>query len=368
MRIRLSLLLLVSVLVTACTPIGTPPSAPPTAASATQPAVSEPTAEATLDYSSAETAGRSFLEAWEAKDYATMYGLLSPALRAGLAEADFRNAYQVPLYSTTTISVTTLPTKLGIDNNTAWIEFNVVWHTGIFGELRANNRMDLVRTDGQWWIEWNKGTIWPELGAGYAFGAEYEIPPRANIYDREGAGLAVPTTLVTVGIIPGQIEDEAALLAQLSVAIDVPAEEIRADYANQPATWYIPVADITLERQQLYSAALSLPGIELRERSSRLYPLEGTGAHVVGWVAPIPEESYETYRQLGYRGDERVGVAGLEAWGETALAGKNGGRLYLINAEGDFAGTLAQRVAERSRPLYTTLDRLLQQAAETALG
>ena len=41
--------------------------------------------------------------------------------------------------------------------------------------LRANNRMDLVRADGQWWIAWNKGTIWPELGAGYAFGGG--IPP-----------------------------------------------------------------------------------------------------------------------------------------------------------------------------------------------
>ncbi|HDQ35115.1 MAG TPA: penicillin-binding protein 2, partial [Chloroflexi bacterium] len=91
-------------------------------------------------------------------------------------------------------------------------------------------------------------------------------------------------------------------------------------------------------------------------------------AHVVGWVSPIPVDQLATYQRRGYRSDAWVGIAGIEAWGESYLAGSNGGLLYLIDAEGNYLRKIAERQAQRGRALYLTLDRDLQQAAEQVLG
>jgi cell division protein FtsI/penicillin-binding protein 2 len=48
---------------------------------------------------------------------------------------------------------------------------------------------------------------------------EYRIPARANIYDRNGLALAFQGSVISLGIIPGEIEDEPALLNALSPVI-----------------------------------------------------------------------------------------------------------------------------------------------------
>lgn len=321
-----------------------------------------------LDIHASETLGRAYLSAWEEANYAEMYTLLAPSLRAGLAQSDFEQAYLTPFNSTTGISITAIPQTLELDQDQAWVDFTTTWYTGLFGNLQSDNRLNLIKENGQWWVNWRRDTIWPGLGDDIAFAAEYQIPPRANIYAQDDAGLAVPVTLVTVGVIPNQITDEAAVLAALAQVLGMPSEEIQAEYAGQPAHWYVPIGEITGEESLANDVLLTLPGIERRDRVGRLYPLEGVGAHVVGWISSIPAERYTEYRQRGYRGDETVGISGLEAWGESILAGRNGGRLYIANADGEYVRGLAERKPERGRAIHTTLDRDLQSAAEQVLG
>ncbi len=365
MRKRIVCLFLV-VLLAGC---NTTPSANP-AVVATTAAVSTPVPlpSPTLDVATPESVGRGFLSAWEMRNYTEMYALLLPSLRAGLAQADFERAYRSALDLTTTISITLTPQTLSIDGDKAWIAFTEVWHTGLFGDLQAANQLSLVKENAQWGIDWHRDTIWPDLVSGNTFAVEYQIPPRANIYDRNGAGLAVPSTIVTVGVIPQQITDEPAVLDALTRVLGLTTEKIQATYAGQPANWYIPIQDISGETSLTYNELLSLPGIQRRERTGRLYPLDGVAAHVIGWISPIPEESYGGYRQRGYRGDELVGIAGLEAWGESILAGKNGGRLSIVGADGTHIKSLVERRPERGLAIYTTIDRELQHSAEQALG
>ena len=361
------LFLLLIVLLTGC---GNAPiiTAPPVAATTTSVSTPVPMPSPTLDVATPESVGRGFLSAWVVGDYAEMYALLLPSLRTGLPQTDFENAYRSALDLTTTISVTLTPQTLSIDQDKAWIAFSEVWHTGLFGDLQAANQISLIKENGQWGIDWHRDTIWPDLASGNTFAVEYQIPPRANIYDRNGAGLAIPSVIVTVGVIPQEIQDETAVLAALTQVLDLTADEIRAIYAGQPAHWYIPIQDITGETSLANNDLLSLPGIQRRERTGRLYPLEGVASHVIGWISPIPEESYSVYRQQGYRGDELVGIAGLEAWGESILAGTNGGRLSIVSADGVHIKSLVERHPERGRAIYTSIDRELQYSAEQALG
>jgi len=365
MRKHILCLLLVT-LIAGCG--NTPTTAPPAAATTTVAYTPAPAPSPTLDVATPESVGRGFLSAWEVGDYAEMYALLLPSLRAGLAQADFERAYRSALDLTTAISVTLTPQTLSIDKDNAWITFTEVWHTGLFGDLQAANQLSLVKENAQWGVNWHRDTIWPDLVSGATFAVEYQIPPRANIYDRNGAGLAIPSTIVTVGVIPQQIQDETAVLNALTQALGLTVEKIQSTYAGQPAHWFIPIQDIPGETSLAYNDLLSLPGIQRRERTGRLYPLDGVASHVIGWVSPIPAERYDTYRQRGYRGDELVGIAGLEAWGESILAGTNGGRLSIVGADGTHIKSLVERRPERGRAIYTTLDRELQHSAERALG
>ena len=353
-----------AILLAGCGPTPTPslPAAP------TRVATLLPLATPTLDVVTPEQLGRSFLRAWQDGDYAAMYASLSPAQRGEITQDDFTQAYLTPLHTTTTITVTTLPETLSIDNERAWIDFREIWQTAVFGDLQANNRLNMTRIGAQWWVDWETSTVWPDLVDGGRFASEYQIPPRANIYDTTGAGLAVPATIVTIGVVPGRIEDEILLLDTLSKVLNTTYDEVKTRYAGQPADWYIPIGDITGEESLAFDEMLSLPSIERRERVGRLYPLHGTGSHVVGWISPIPAEAYTEYRNLGYRGDEYVGISGLEAWAEETLAGKNGASLYLVDGEGTYLGGMAERQPERGRAIYSTLDRDLQHAAEEALG
>jgi len=353
------------VVLMSCTPVV--PEAP-TAIFVTIPLTATLPPTPITDIAASENTGRAFLTAWEQSNYAEMYQLLVPELRAGLSFADFEGAYRAPMATTTTISVTVIPKTLELDGTQAWIDFEQVWHTGMFGELHSDNRLALLKVSAQWWVDWSKTMVRPELVEGNSFAVEYQIPPRANIYDRHGAGLAIPVTIVTVGVIPEQITDTTAVLAVLSQVLGMTSEAIQAEYTGQPVNWYIPIGEITGDDSLNYNELLALPGIERRERVGRWYPRDGVGAHVVGWIAPIPAETYLDYRQRGYRGDEYVGVAGLEAWGESTLAGQNGGRLYLINADGEYVRGLAERRPERGSSVYTTLDRDWQSAAEQVLG
>ncbi|MEJ5308527.1 MAG: penicillin-binding protein 2 [Anaerolineae bacterium] len=366
MRKHILWLLLIA-LIAGCgnTPSASPSDAPTTTTAAFTPA---PTPSPTLDVATPESVGRSFLSAWEMGNYAEMYTFLLPSLRAGLAQADFERAYRSALDLTTTISLTLTPQTLSIDGDKAWIAFTEVWHTGLFGDLQAANQLSLVKENAQWSIDWHRDTIWPDLVGGNTFAVEYQIPPRANIYDRNGAGLAVPSTIVTVGVIPQEIQDETAVLNALSQVLGLSVDKIQAAYAGQPAHWFIPIQDISGDASLTYDNLLSLPGIQRRERPGRLYPLDGVAAHIIGWISPIPEESYSVYRQRGYRGDELVGIAGLEAWGESILAGRNGGRLSIVSADGTHIKSLVERRPERGRAIYTTIDRELQHSAEQALG
>ncbi len=315
-----------------------------------------------------ESVGRRFLEAWEDSNYSVMYTLITPELQAGMTPDGFNSLYQDTLNAATAISVTVIPNALTYDSNRATIAFQLTLHTGLFGELHSNNELALIKENDNWWVDWDRRAIWPDLADGKKLVVEYQIPPRANIYGKNNAGLATLEMIVTVGIVPERIENEPNVLATLAPILGMSMDEIRAKYAGQPASWFIPIRDITGDVSIANDEYLNLPGIERRERPGRVYWEGGVGAHMIGWVSLIPAETYQEYRQRGYRGDEYVGITGLEAWGESILAGENGGQLYLVASDGSYVSGITEKKAARGRDIHTTIDRDLQAAAETVLG
>lgn len=330
-----------------------------------------PTEEAVIK----EDAGgyaRAFYNAWENKDYLGMYSLLSPQSQALVDSASFVERYDEAIKTAGVQSIDAQPLSLTQDGSRAEFGVRVTWETAVVGPITREYTVPLVYDDGRWGITWHEGFILPELEGGNRLLMDYQVPSRASIYDIDGYALAYQGRAVSLGIIPGQIVDEAGLLATLSPILGKPPEDIKALYASAQPDWYVPIGDISeaqmqehlLTLQPYIDAGLASP----KARGSRLYTDSGVAAHLIGYTGYIPAEEIGEYKEQGYRGDETVGRAGLEYWAEDFLNGDPGGTLSVIGPNGEFITTLAKTDPKQSRSIYATIDHEFQAAVERALA
>jgi len=281
----------------------------------------------------------------------------------------FAARYRAVFRNATVVTATATVQAVLQQGTSAQAACQLSWETALVGTLVTDTLVSLTLQDGSWRVEGSGDLIWPGLGDDNYLYMEHYIPARANIYDRNGLALAAEGTIVTIGVVPGEIEDEQAVLAALSLITGLAPEEIQATYTGRPAEWWTPIVDVPAQVSVDHADLLfSQPGIDAREKEGRTYWEQGVAPHAVGYVAPMPAEKLETYRARGYRGDEWVGVTGLEGWGEPYLAGRHGGTLYLMSAAGEILSVLAEREAVPSRAIHTTLDRPFQQQVQNILG
>ena len=355
---RRSFLAFLSLTLSSCTGLGgplatqtLPPNASPT------PTTPDPEGTATT-----------FLDAWRRGDFAGMYSLLSPLSQAATSLADFQTRYQSVAQTAGIKSVEASVLSVLKSGETAQVYYEVDLHTAVVGTIARKIQMPLVFSSGRWAISWTDGLILPELAGGATLSLEYSVPARANIYDRNGLGLAVQGEAVAIGVQPGQITDEPAMLAELSSLLGLSTQAIQQKYANAHPDWYVPIGEVSAEEVQPKLADLTrLGGVILTRYTTRFYPNGSAAPQVIGYLGSISSDQLADYRSRGYTGDERVGQAGLEAWGETYLAGVRGGTLYAATPGGQSV-KLAESAAQPAQAITTTLDRTLQQQAREALA
>jgi penicillin-binding protein 2 len=323
----------------------------------------------TPDLPPADEAAFAFLQAWERVDYAAMYSLLSPAALGKYTEEEFTATYEGVVQEATILRVSPAIQAAYQPGPNAEVTFRVDFRTALVGDFRVENRMLLSYEDGTWGVDWSPALILPQLGEDTFVRLSTQLPSRGNIYDHNGLGLAVQGESVQVGVIPGQIENEPAVLGLLSELLGRSAASLQTRYASALADWYVPLGEITADSAQAYYQVLtSTPGIELRSSWTRSYRDEVIAPHLVGVVGPIPSEEVDLWRTQGYTGDEMVGWMGLERWGEPYLAGQRGGRLEILTTGGQTVAVLADRPPRESSSLYTTFDREFQQKVQDILG
>ncbi|GAB4423716.1 MAG: penicillin-binding protein 2 [Anaerolineae bacterium] len=318
---------------------------------------------------SAAPGAEAYLSAWAAGNYAAMYSMLTPESRIRVSLDEFSRRYQQAQSVATVNQVSAQLQSLLADGPQAAATFQTLWDTARFGQIQVNNQMALQFIDGNWGVVWQPTLVLPQLGEGIRLAFLADQPTRGNIYDRTFHAMATFGELVTVGVVPQFITDEAPVVMLLSQLTAVPPETIRQKIAAARPDWFVPIADVTFEKSLQFNDQLdALPGIERRARTVRTYPDADIGAHIVGYMGSIPAETLDDYLAQGYSGDERVGLTGVEGWAEPELAGKRGGRLVSIGQAGQVLADVGAAQSRAGSSVYLTIDSGFQAAIERLLG
>ena len=318
---------------------------------------------------SADGAAAAFLSAWSAGDYATMYDLLIEVDRLSQSNDQFVGRYVNAQHEATATAVRAELRSLLHDGPRALAGFRAEWQTTLFGPLEFDNSMRLLWDRGRWAVDWSSTLILPQQEDERKLVLLDQTPARGHIYDRNGLGLAVDGKQVTIGVVPGWIVDQAAVVERLSAITGVDPTAIQGKIATSQPDWFVPIADVSPEVSVNNEEALaSLAGVMRRERTVRVYPEGDLAAHLVGYLGSIPPEQVTAWQSRGYRCDELVGRAGVEGWGEPYLAGRRGGRLVILDQHNEEVAQLAEAVPRPGGSIYLTIDKALQAEAERLLG
>ena len=199
-------------------------------------------------------------------------------------------------------------------------------------------------------------------------------PPRGRILDRNGVPMAVNQQNYRILVVSEQtddLEDTLDLLGNIVPINDHERTRIMREAKRHRS--FVPVTvreNLTWEdvaRVELNTP--DLPGVMIDVGQSRFYPLEGLGAHLLGYVA-VPSEadlqaSSDPLLELpGFR----VGKNGLEKVYDLALRGKGGTSQVEVNAVGRTIRELKRDEGEPGLDLHLSIDLELQQFAAQRLG
>jgi len=197
-------------------------------------------------------------------------------------------------------------------------------------------------------------------------------PPRGLIYDRNGVLLARNVSVFNLEVDPEQVQDMDDMLHRLSQLVELGDAEVN----NFTRTLGRARASSLLLRTRLSQEELArfsvnrhrFPGVEIRTRLQRLYPLGDLTAHVLGYVGRISADDLEQIDAAAYRGVDHIGKLGLESWYERDLLGRPGFEQVETNAHGRIIRLLSRTPPTPGRNLRLGLDIELQRVALEALG
>lgn len=313
-----------------------------------------------------------YLAAWGERRYADMYALISTEAKASITPKQFVDRYENTTAMATIQSLqarlTTTQPKPAI-NGGVELPFRVEMKTRRVGDIVEDNFLPLVYEATAWRIQWTPSIIFKDLTADYLIRLFPLDPQRGTIYDRKGRPLATQGFVVSVGVVPAEITDEKQVFAALQPYVTLKPEEIKERMSHAQPDWFVPLAEFPSDREdELKNKLESVPGVVLRRRASRIYPAGSVASHVVGYASVITAEELPRLAEKGYEPDDRLGRAGVEAWGEEELAGKRGGKLAVVTPKGEVVKIIKDHPAKQGRNIYLTLDLDVQRKAEEVLG
>lgn len=197
--------------------------------------------------------------------------------------------------------------------------------------------------------------------------------PRGRILDREGRVLVdnAPTFRVMLSRDAARF-DSVPLIAE---GLGIPNEQLESrlrelsgrggpDYQQIILKDNLPLSEVAF----LEAHREQLAELELIRSPRRRYPLNGMGAHVLGYVGEISKSELNLEEFVLHESGSEIGKAGLERRYNDFLDGKDGSRMVLVDSRSRRVRDLSRVEAVAGQSLRLTIDLDLQVVADLAMG
>lgn len=195
--------------------------------------------------------------------------------------------------------------------------------------------------------------------------------PRGIVFDREGRVLVRNRPSFTISIIREQSPDLDASFQRLSQYTGVEPARFQAmleEHAYEPDFRPVPLLEHATEAQvaAVLAHRLEMPEMVVQQVPTRLYPADGVGAHLLGYVSEIRQGQMEQADFSGIGAGAMVGQAGLERHYNDLLMGQDGTREVVVNSRGREIEEYGYERPTEGQTLKLTVDLDLQRALEDA--
>jgi cell division protein FtsI/penicillin-binding protein 2 len=308
----------------------------------------------------AEPTVQAFLLAWENGQYATAAGLTTSA-PAGVAAA-LQDAYQ-------DVGATALSLSMGnvtqrADSATAKFEASVDLGRG-GAPWTYRGSFDLRRVGSGWKVVWSPAVIAPGLRPGLRLAVVSTVPERAQLLDAEGAPLAPPSLVYTVGVIPDRLKDPAGTANGLARATGLAANQVLGWITEAPGAQFLELVRFSPAGYHQMRRKLSrVPGLIIERQRLRLFnSIAGAVSGTVGSEATGLLQA----EGIPYRPGTTVGLSGLQQSFQRMLVGAPTTEVVVENAAGQVVSVEQRWLGHPGTDVSTTINASVQEAANRAL-
>jgi penicillin-binding protein 2 len=203
------------------------------------------------------------------------------------------------------------------------------------------------------------------------------VPNRGLILDRHGVVLATNYSAYTLEITPSKVDNLDETIAALEKLVDIhPRDKRRFKRLREESRNFesLPIRTRLSDEEVARFAAqrYRFPGVDIKARLFRNYPLGELGSHVVGYMGRINQrekEQIEDGDDAGnYRGTDYIGKLGVEQSFEQQLHGITGVEQVETSASGRAVRKLSSNQASPGNTVMLSLDIGLQKLVEEMFG
>lgn len=197
-------------------------------------------------------------------------------------------------------------------------------------------------------------------------------PPRGVILDRNGVLLAENIPVYVLEIIPEHVKDINRTVKQLRELLPSISEddEISFNRARKQNRSFMPIPiKLKLTQEEVALFAINqyhFPGVSIKARLMRHYPLGEITAHVLGYVGRINIQELKSVDPTNYRATNFIGKAGIEKYYEDILHGTVGYQMVETDVSGRTLRVIDKMNPHSGAKLYLSIDIRLQKAAYEA--
>lgn len=205
------------------------------------------------------------------------------------------------------------------------------------------------------------------------------VPNRGLIVDRHGVVLATNYSAYTLEITPSKAGPLEPLVDQLATLVDIAPRDRRRFkrlLEESKGIESLPIRTKLSEEEvaRFTAQRFRFPGVEVKARLFRHYPLGETGSHLLGYIGRINQaekkamEEWPDEQQSNYVGTEVIGKLGLEQSYERELHGTTGFEQLETSAGGRAVRRLASHAPTPGHKLVLSVDIRLQSLVEAMFG